>query len=198
MAVGSRTSDAAPLAIHEVRFEGGVLQRGFWLYVWEVTPTDKTQLYYVGRTGDSSSTNAQSPFNRMGQHLGFAKNSNMLRRHLIQHGAVPESCAFRLIALGPIELEARAPGRREHDQRRDLVAAMEKALAELLASSGLTVMNRVACRKPLDVERFAHVRVAFSTAFPQLATDSPMVNGSGGRRSAPEPGLGTAPGIAGK
>jgi len=64
---------------------GGILQRGFWLYVWEVTPADKAPLYYVGRTGDSSSTNAQSPFNRMGQHLGFAKNSNMLRRHLMQH-----------------------------------------------------------------------------------------------------------------
>ena len=89
----------------------------------------------------------------MGQHLGFAKNSNMLRRHLMQHGVVPESCAFRLIALGPIEQEARTPGRREHDQRRDLVAAMEKALAELLASSGLKVMNRVVSRKPLDEAR---------------------------------------------
>lgn len=184
MATGLQITDAAPLVIHEVRFEGGVLRRGFWLYVWEVTPTDMTPLYYVGRTGDSSSTNAQSPFNRMGQHLGFAKNSNMLRRHLIQHGAVPESCAFRLIALGPIEQEARTPGRREHDERRDLVAAMEKALAELLASSGLTVMNRVACRKPLDEARFAHVRFAFSTAFPQLAAALAMVNDSGGRRSA--------------
>ena len=123
MASGSQIADAASLAIHEVRFEGGVLERGFWLYVWEVTPADQALLYYVGRTGDSSSTNAQSPFNRMGQHLGFARNSNMRRRHLMQHGAVPESCAYRLIALGPIQQEARTPGRREHDQRCDLVAA---------------------------------------------------------------------------
>jgi hypothetical protein len=53
MASGSQIADAAPLAIHEVRFEGGVLQRGFWLYVWEVTPADQAPLYYVGRTGDS-------------------------------------------------------------------------------------------------------------------------------------------------
>jgi len=169
----SQIADAAPLAIHEVRFEGGVLQRGFWLYVWEVTPADQAPLYYAGRTGDSSSTNAQSPFNRMGQHLGFAKNSNMLRRHLMHHGAVPESCAFRLIALGPIEQEPRMPGRREHDQRRDLVAAMEKALAELLASSGLEVMNRVVSRKPLDEARFAQVRAAFARALPQLAAGTP-------------------------
>ena len=76
MASGWNIAGVAPLAIHEVRFEGGILQRGFWLYVWEVTPADQAPLYYVGRTGDSSSTNAQSPFNRMGQHLGFAKNSN--------------------------------------------------------------------------------------------------------------------------
>ena len=70
---------------------------------------------------------------------------------------------------GPIEQEATTPGRREHDQRRDLVAAMEKALAELLASSGLKVMNRVVSRKPLDEARFAQVRAAFAKAFPQLA-----------------------------
>jgi len=179
MATGPKIEDAAPLAIHEVRFEGGVLQRGFWLYVWEVTPADKASLYYVGRTGDSSSTNAQSPFNRMGQHLGFVKNSNMLRRHLMQHGAVPESCAFRMIALGPIKHEARTPGRREHDQRRDLVAAMEKALAELLALSGLKVMNRVVSRKPLDEARFAQVRAAFAKAFPQLAASTPVIEEAG-------------------
>ena len=112
----------------------------------------------------------------MGQHLGFAKNSNMLRRHLAQHGAVPESCAFRLIALGPIEQEARAPGRREHDERRDAVAAMEKALAELLASAGLKVMNRVVSRKPLDEARLAQVRAAFAGAFPQLAAGTRVTN----------------------
>jgi hypothetical protein len=155
---------------HELRFDGGILQRGFWLYVWEVTPAGRAPLYYVGRTGDSSSTNAQSPFNRMGQHLGFAKNSNMLRRHLTQHGAAPESCSFRLVALGPLEQEASNPDRRAYDQRRDLVAAMEKALAEFLASSGLEVMNRVASRKVLDEARFKQVRAAFARAFPALAT----------------------------
>lgn len=159
--------------LYEVRFGGGILQRGFWLYVWEITPPEGSALYYVGRTGDSSSTNAQSPFNRMGQHLGFAKNSSMLRQHLARHGAVPESCEFRLIALGPIEQEARSFGRRDHDERRDLVAAMEKALAELLASVGLKVMNRVLSSKPLDEARFTQVRTAFAGAFPQLAGAKP-------------------------
>lgn len=167
------------MAIHEIHFGGGILQRGFWLYVWEVTGEGHTPLYYVGRTGDSSSTNAQSPFNRMGQHLGFAKNSNMLRRHLEVNGTDPESCVFRLIALGPIEQEARTPGRRAHDQRRDVVAAMEKALAELLASAGLKVMNTVKSRKPLDEARFAQVRAAFARVFPQLAPAGAAATKSG-------------------
>ena len=54
-----------------IRFEGALLQRGFWLYVWEIKPFDGSVFCYVGRTGDSSSHNAQSPFNRMSQHLGF-------------------------------------------------------------------------------------------------------------------------------
>ena len=67
----------AHAAVHELQFDGSVLRRGFWLYVWEVIPVGQAPVYYVERTGDSSSTNAQSPFNRMGQHLGFAKNSNI-------------------------------------------------------------------------------------------------------------------------
>lgn len=91
--------------LHEMRFSGGLLKRGFWLYVWEVVPTNGTPVFYVGRTGDLSSINAQSPFNRMGQHLGFAKNSNMLRKYLGKNQISPEECEFRLVALGPIELE---------------------------------------------------------------------------------------------
>lgn len=156
-------------ATYEVRFDGGILQRGFWLYVWEITPPTGDVLYYVGRTGDSSSTNAQSPFNRMGQHLGFAKNSNMLRKHLIENGAEPERCTFRLVAVGPIEEESNSDSRHEHDERRDVVAAMEKALAELMKAAGCKVMNEVKCRKPLDAARFAEVRAVFEQAFPGLA-----------------------------
>lgn len=154
---------------HELSFEGAILRRGFWLYVWEVTPPRGERLYYVGRTGDSSSTNAQSPFNRMAQHLGFAVNSNMLRRHLGVHGVEPEECSFRLVALGPLERESIAHGRGEHDRRRDVIAAMERALAETMTAAGCTVMNTVASRKTLDAARFAHVRDAFASAFPILS-----------------------------
>jgi hypothetical protein len=155
--------------LDEVRFRGTILRRGFWLYVWEVKTSDGSILYHVDRTGDSSSTKAQSPFNRMGQHLGFAPNSSMLRRHLRKQGVEPEACTFRLVALGPLEAEAVGTGRNEHDERRDVVAGMEKALAEALVSEGCQFMNRVMCRKPLDARRFEEVRAAFARAFPRLS-----------------------------
>ncbi len=122
----------------------------------------------MGRTGDSSSTKAQSPFNRMGQHLGFAATSNMLRKHLDKHRIDPETCTFRLVALGPVEEESTSDGRAEHDERRDLVGAMEKALADLMFEAGYLVINSVNCRKALNHERFAAVREAFAREFSKL------------------------------
>lgn len=46
--------------LQTLTFDGAILQRGFWLYVWEITPVGAAPLYYVGRTGESSSTHAQS------------------------------------------------------------------------------------------------------------------------------------------
>jgi hypothetical protein len=35
-------------------FSGALLQRGFWLYVWQTEEADGKISLYVGRTGDSS------------------------------------------------------------------------------------------------------------------------------------------------
>ncbi|HXM00831.1 MAG TPA: hypothetical protein VN932_12945 [Rhizomicrobium sp.] len=138
------------------------------MYVWEITPPDRGSVYYVGRTGDSSSTNAQSPFNRMGQHLGFAENSNMLRKYLDGRQIDAGLCHFRLVSLGPIESESNATDRTEHDERRDIVAAMEKALAVAMAHAGYEVMNEVKSAKKLDHIRFATVLTHFAKAFRHL------------------------------
>lgn len=68
--VGGRVADMSA-STQIVAFDGAFLRRGFWLYVWEVVAPDGAEYLYVGRTGDSSSPYAQSPFVRMGQHLGF-------------------------------------------------------------------------------------------------------------------------------
>jgi len=150
-----------------VSLDGGVLEREFWLYVWEVTSLDGRKLEYVGRTGDSSSPNAQSPFVRMGQHLGSAKNSSMLRNHLDKHEVDPERCTFRLIAYGPV-LPETVGGMKTHRVSRDAIASMEKRLAEDLAEAGYEVMNRVASRKPLDLDAYSEFRAAFAPELSEL------------------------------
>ena len=154
-------------ALQIVSFNGALLKRGFWLYVWEITHPKQGQIYYVGRTGDSSSSNAQSPFNRMGQHLGFNRRSNVLRRRLKALGIDAENCSFRLLAYGPIIEEA--SNQETHRKNRDHIAAMEKALAETMVAAGYNVINPVSCRARLDDEAFARVRAAFEKHFAQLA-----------------------------
>ena len=151
---------------HELTFEGAMLERGFWLYVWDITTEGKNHLYYVGRTGDSSSNNAQSAFNRMGQHLGFNKNSNVLRRRLQSKGIDANKCAFRLVTYGPILKEAKTL--EQHRLRRDRIAAMEKALADAMTKAGYMVVNPVHCDAQPDIKAFAEVLVSFAKHFEKL------------------------------
>jgi hypothetical protein len=167
------------LGTHELSFNGGLLERGFWLYVWEITRPGSNTVYYVGRTGDSSSIYAQSPFNRMGQHLGLRKESNAMRRQLEAKGIQPEQCSFRLVAHGPILHEGKTP--EEHRPRLERIAAMEKALAEAMCKAGYTVLNNVKCRKPLDEDLFANVLEAFGRKFPKLTANKSAMSAGAGR-----------------
>ena len=154
---------------------GPMLQRGFWLYVWQVE-TPKGEMLYVGRTGDNSSPHATAPYTRMGQHLGFQKTQNALRKQLNKRGVDPEDCkAFHLISHGPIYPEIEKPDGAErkelmerHVPLRNLVGAMEKALAEELAAAGYDVMNEVKWSHLHDEEVWAAVREAFAEHFPKL------------------------------
>src|SRR4051794_31374511 len=72
------------MEVYEITFDGSVLRRGFWIYVWAVKTPQNGNLIYVGRTGDTSSPFAQSPFRRIGQHVdpNPKSKSNALARHL--------------------------------------------------------------------------------------------------------------------
>jgi hypothetical protein len=153
--------------LQSLTFSGALLQRGFWLYVWEVTAPDKSTVLYVGRTGDSSSANAQSPFNRLSQHLGTNKNSNALRRQLLKGGIDPTGCLkFVMVAFGPIHREGASMA--DHKPLRNVVAAMEKALRDALHTAGYTVLNDVNCRQKLDRAAWQEVLAAFTERFPKL------------------------------
>jgi hypothetical protein len=129
-----------------------------------VTTADGSQLLYVGRTGDSSSANAQSAFNRMGAHLGTNEKSNVLRKRLRNLNIAPEDCEFRLVTYGPIFGEAPEKTTFAHEPLRDLNAALEKKLAEELLAAGYQVINTVHCKRPLNTALYAHVREAFAAS----------------------------------
>ncbi len=154
-------------ALQALEFDGALLARGFWLYVWEITAGDGGTVHYVGRTGDSSSSNAQSPFARLSQHLGKNQNSNALRRNLEKAKVVPEECQkFRLFACGPIFPESKS--RDEHMRSRDSVAALEKALADAMRAAGYDMMNEVRSRKTPDRQLWQVVVGTFGARFPKL------------------------------
>jgi hypothetical protein len=151
-----------------VEFDGAFLQRGFWLYVWHVRVPDGRELLYVGRTGDSSSPNAQSPFNRMGQHLGFQRNSSMLRTHLGHREVDPQLSRYRIVSHGPVLPEAASGEMSEHKVLRDQIAAIEHKLEADLRTAGYDVMNTVRSKAVLDESLYATVRAAFAGEFPGL------------------------------
>ena len=72
-----------PASTPTLTLPGAMIERGFWVYVWRIA-SPVGELLYVGRTGDSSSPKAATPFARMGQHLGTNERQNMVRRHLEQ------------------------------------------------------------------------------------------------------------------
>lgn len=127
---------------HKVSFSGALLERGFWLYVWRVNCGASRIVHYVGRTGDSSSHNAASPFGRLSQHLDMREKAtaNMLLRHLRRIGIDPLGCHFELFAVGPMFPEQATLDL--HRQFRDRIAPLEAALAERLRSCGLEVLGK--------------------------------------------------------
>jgi hypothetical protein len=135
--------------VYEIAFHGAMLARGFWVYVWRVEDGGRVVLY-VGRTGDSSSAFASSPFRRVGQHLDTraSAKANSLAKRLAARGIVPERCTFRMVAIGPLFPEQ--PDKASHDIYRDRVAALERALADRLREGGHDVIGAHGKVRPCD------------------------------------------------
>lgn len=136
---------------YSISFDGRVLNRGFWLYVIVIDAPEGRSLY-IGRTGDSSSAHASSPFSRIGQHLDHRPNAkgNALGRQLRKAGIDMTACTFEMIGVGPIFPEEKTF--ELHRPVRDRVAALEKGLAAALRGEGYTVLGEHACRIVPDVE----------------------------------------------
>jgi len=169
------SGDTTMARLHHLTLPGQMLQRGFWLYVWRVQ-IPKGERLYVGRTGDSSSPHATAPYTRMGQHLGFSKAQNSLRRLLTEAGVKPETCSqFDLISYGPIfpeigmtKEQIRADQMLLHTPVRDQMAALEKKLRDALVEAGHSVLNVVHSKKQYDAAQWEAVRNAFAEHFSGL------------------------------
>jgi hypothetical protein len=152
------------MEVCRMEFSGKLLKRGFWLYIWEIKG-DRRHLY-VGRTGDSSSPNASSPFRRIGQHLDTRLNAkgNALGRQLKHAGINPEHCTFAMIAIGPIfEEQETMP---DHQPLRDKTAALERALADELKRRGYNVLGTHPCTKEPDSSLLQQLLGKLDPAFP--------------------------------
>jgi hypothetical protein len=153
------------LCVYKMSFDGQVLKRGFWLYIWKIS-TSRRKYLYVGRTGDSSSANAASPFNRIGQHLDFRENAkgNAMAKRLIEKGIDPSKCEFEMLAIGPIFPEQNT--KENHYPVRDTIAALECALSEELKKRKYMVLGTHTSRKSLNKQLFEKVLEKINDYFP--------------------------------
>lgn len=157
------------MAKHRILFDGGLLQRGYWVYMCRIVTAN--QLYiYVGRTGDSSSPNAASPFSRIGRHLDARPNatSNAMWRQLMHTGVDPMACKFEMVALGPLFRERKSMT--AHRPIRDKVAAIERATVSFLQGRGYSVLGTHGRATHPDSALFAQVRSLVAKEFPPLTT----------------------------
>ncbi len=141
---------------YSIKFDGRVLNRGFWLYVIDILAPDGRRLY-VGRTGDSSSANAASPFARIGQHLDCRANAkgNALARNLRAVGISPSACSMEMIAIGPIFPEEHVFAL--HKPVRDEMASLERALALALRQRGFIVLGKHSASREPEAAKLTEV-----------------------------------------
>lgn len=142
---------------YQITFDGEVLQRGFWLYIAEICCTGN-QYVYVGRTGDSASPYAASPFSRIGRHLDFRDNAkgNSLAKRLKEQHVDPKRSRFRILALGPFFKEQ---GSFEaHKPYRDRMATLEYEIAEYLRKQKINVLGKHHTGAPIQKDVIEDVK----------------------------------------
>ena len=155
------------LQSYSMIFDGHLLKRGFWLYVWDIKgPTSRH--VYVGRTGDTSSPHASSPFNRIGQHLDTRPKArgNALGRQLRRAGIMCEQCTFEMVAVGPIFPEQATM--EEHVPVRDHLAALERAVADELRQRGYVVLGTHPRLGSLDGAVLGQILALLDPKFPVI------------------------------
>src|SRR4051794_20252833 len=112
-----------------VEFDGGILRRGFSLYVFDVTRPDGEHVLYVGMTGSRSGVAPQSLLWRLAANVSGTVELRRVHGHLEKRGIDPTACKFRVVGHGPVVDGAVEGGRKQ-------VEALEKQLAADLTAAG--------------------------------------------------------------
>lgn len=172
------------LQSYNMTFDGHLLNRGFWLYVWEIKGPMSHHVY-VGRTGDSSSRHASSPFKRIGQHLDLSPmaKGNALGKQLRRAGVKYEDCTFEMVAVGPIFPEQTT--REDHFPIRDRMAALERALADEMRCRGYVVLGTHPRAGSPDQSVLEQIRALLDPKFPVVAGHNKALPRTAHRRVAP-------------
>jgi hypothetical protein len=142
---------------YRISVPGAMLERGFWLYVCRIIAKGEEYIY-VGRTGDSSSKFADSPFSRLGRHLDVKKSAyaNMLLRHVDRLSLDRLNCSYEMFAIGPLFPEQ--TNIKKHRELRDVIAPLESALASYLRQKGFTVVNDIKAIGEVDKVLFSKIK----------------------------------------
>lgn len=156
------------LQSYSMKFDGPLLKRGFWLYVWKINGAASHHVY-VGRTGDSSSRYASSPFRRVAQHLDTSPKAkgNALGRQLRAAGVKYEECTFEMLAVGPIFPEQATL--ENHVPIRNQMAALERAIADELRRRGYEVLGNHPRASPPKQPLLEQTRALLDSKFPVIA-----------------------------
>jgi hypothetical protein len=151
--VGLRLLD---MKISRMSFDGAILERGYWVYVILIYHKSGKMHLYIGRTGDQSSQNAGSPFQRVANHLNLLPSAPMsaIKRLIKQKGYKPSACQFRLIAKGPLFSERKDE---QHWPIRNKMTALEKSIASHFCSKGYDVLGKHDDNQAKDPELFKKV-----------------------------------------
>ena len=81
----------------------------------------------------------------------------------------PVKCTFDLFAIGPLFLEQSDLER--HQERRDIVAPLENALAVHLRDAGYRVIGMHGSRKKVDHKLFTRLLAVVNERFPNRHND---------------------------
>lgn len=167
------------LQSYSMTFDGKLLNRGFWLYVWQIKGPVSHHVY-VGRTGDSSSAHASSPFRRIGEHLNPSPKAkgNALGKQLQREGVKFAECSFEMVAVGPVypeqsDFDAHVPFRNQ-------MAALERAVADELKRRGYNVLGTHPRQGSPDQAVLQQIQALLDPKFPLVAEPNQALQQTGG------------------